>query len=556
MVCELRYGCSSSEPGSGDRCVEGDGYPPRTHAELRTPTGETSDLQDAIDSAEHTSPRVLRSFSNVQSPDLDSFNAIELKAHNQGFSLRGTDDTSTHGRNLIAQTWNLNLRGPLRNLGRNSKSMLPVQDIPIESGTSTFYRHLCSEDDPPRNVSICPQRQCVAFGCSAGIELHWVDALTGHDLSRWFPLTLPSDHLYFLSPRPGFESAKKLRLISSAAHPNNQPTINRKLFNSPTIGSFWGSFGFETRSRHTQTCDHYHAIPLSDGHHVLFIDQSTDRLTLGCDAPLGVPTKLLRKVVLNPPEEKVVPRVYTAAADMSSGARIVVVYGDVVMLYSIPPDALNLSRREHAAESGDIYNTPPFSPSSRHHDHWLNWWDEPTTLDFTKRLDIANESPMWPIFLSGTQIGELPSICELAIQTHPDILIWAFTYTSQCRTWRLHNYTDHIARAKQYISRSGLAHDSCTINDSRDVFMQDADVPPSDIASSVIDLHIESEGWERLVVERSVIGGFDGNASGVLKRIPKALAVENDSWVDKIDAVGCKDAWFEGGGDVVTWFEV
>lgn len=554
MVCELRYGSPAPASASGDQCVEGDGYPPRPSVRPSMTTGETSDLQDAIDSAEHTSPRVLRSFPCAQNPDLDSFSAIELKTVNQRFSLRGTDDHSSHDRNLIAQTWNLSLRGPLKNLRVNSKATLPVQNIPIESGTSTFYRHLCSEDDPPRNVSICPQRRCVAFGCSAGIELHWIDALTGQSLSRWFPLTSPSDHLYFLSPRPGFESAKKLRLISSAAHPHDRPAISRRLFSSPTTSSFWGSFGFESRTRLTQSRDHYHAVPLSDGHHVLFIDPSNERLTLGCDAPLGGPSKLLRKVVLTPPEDKVVPRIYTAAADMSSGARIVVVYNETVLLYSIPPDVLHLSRLEQAAESWDVYNAPPFSPAGRHHDHWLNWWDEPTALDAANRLQMDSDSPVWPISISGTEISRLSGICELAIQTLPDILIWAFTYTCQCKTWRMHNYVDPITRSRQYIDRSGLVHESYSVDEIRDVIMHDA--PPSSVASSAINLHVDGEEWENPQAERSIIVGFDGNASGVLKRIPKALAVENDDWVDNIDVVGCTDAWFEGGGDVVTWHQV
>ena len=560
MVCELRYGCPSPEPGSGDTCVEGDGYPPRTSAWPGTPTGETSDLQDAIDSSEHTSPRVLRSFPYVQNPDLGSFNTIELKAHNQGFNLRGTDDTGTHDRNLINQTWNLNLCGPLKKLRTKSKMTPSVQNMPIENGTSIFYRHLCSEDDPPRNVSICPQRRCVAFGCSAGIELHWIDALSGQSLSRWFPLTSPSDHLYFLSPRAGFESAKKLRLISSAAHPNDRPAISRRLSNNPTISSFWGSFGFEARSRQSQSCNHYHAIPLSDGHHVLFVDPSTDRLTLGCDTPLGGPAKLVPKVVFNPPEEKVVPRIYTAAADMSSGARIVVVYGDTMMLYSIPPDVLALSRLEKATENGDAYNALPLSSVGWHHDHWLNWWDEPPASDPANRSNAAaaddddDDSPIWPISLSGTVIGRLPEICEVAIQTRPEVLIWTFTYTSQCKTWRLHNYVDPIIRSKQYMDRNGLTREFYNVDESRDVIMQEA--PPCSVASSAIELHVEGEECERPAAKRSVIVGIDGNASGVLKRIPRALAVDNDSWVDTIDTVGCADAWVEGGGDVVTWYEV
>ena len=52
-----------------------------------------------------------------------------------------------------------------------------------------------------------------------------------------------------------------------------------------------------------------------------------------------------------------------------------------------------------------------------------------------------------------------------------------------------------------------------------------------------------------------MIVGFDGCDSGVLKRVPKALAVENDEWVDFVDVRGCVDAWYEGGGDVLVWYE-
>lgn len=75
-------------------------------------------------------------------------------------------------------------------------------------------------------------------GCSAGIELHWIDALTGRNMSRWFPLTATSDYLRFLAPHPDFESAKKLRLISSAAHPSNKPVTFRKFFFGGSVQSF------------------------------------------------------------------------------------------------------------------------------------------------------------------------------------------------------------------------------------------------------------------------------------------------------------------------------
>jgi hypothetical protein len=46
-----------------------------------------------------------------------------------------------------------------------------VHDI-VEQEAKSTHRNLCSEEDQPRSVAICPQRRCVAFGCIGGIELH------------------------------------------------------------------------------------------------------------------------------------------------------------------------------------------------------------------------------------------------------------------------------------------------------------------------------------------------------------------------------------------------
>jgi hypothetical protein len=113
----------------------------------------------------------------------------------------------------------------------------------------------------------------------------------------------------------------------------------------------------------SRECDHYHAVPLSDGHHVLFIDPSNGKLILGCDAPLGGPTKLLRKIVLISPEKEPVPRLYTAAADLSHGARIVVLYGETVMLYSVPPAILDFSQTKQKGDNSDTDMSPPGGPS-------------------------------------------------------------------------------------------------------------------------------------------------------------------------------------------------
>ena len=56
-----------------------------------------------------------------------------------------------------------------------------VHDI-VEEEAKCTYKGLCSEDDPPRSIAICPQRRCVAFGCQSGIELHCMDLKPLHCL--------------------------------------------------------------------------------------------------------------------------------------------------------------------------------------------------------------------------------------------------------------------------------------------------------------------------------------------------------------------------------------
>jgi hypothetical protein len=49
-------------------------------------------------------------------------------------------------------------------------SLLPAHELKtrgstmsIETGPRSLYRNICSDDDPPRSVAICPQRRCVAL---------------------------------------------------------------------------------------------------------------------------------------------------------------------------------------------------------------------------------------------------------------------------------------------------------------------------------------------------------------------------------------------------------
>ncbi|KAK7521750.1 uncharacterized protein IWZ02DRAFT_371662, partial [Phyllosticta citriasiana] len=358
MVCDLKFGPTHREapnvlPGdyiestSGNRSTSG-------------PSLFTSRLYP-LDSRASSG---FQNASHMETPQ--TFSTVNVRNSDMNSTLYETTNPEAHNENLINQTWNLHLHylDHSRHCQRKHKHTIfcdyisPNGRMPLENGPHTIYRHLCSEDDPPRSVAICPQRRCVAFGCSSGIELHWIDARTGQDLQRWFPLSAPSDFLYFLNPRPGVDSAHKLRIISSIAHPQDREGIRSRFFpETPANILAWDyrAVDRESRCSAVPSTDHYRAVPLSDGYHHLFTDPVSSALYLGSDAPLGGGVKLLRKIRFIPPAtavprffapELLPPTAYAVGAALEMGARVAAAYGSAIVLFNVPADVLLASQTE------------------------------------------------------------------------------------------------------------------------------------------------------------------------------------------------------------------
>ncbi len=109
--------------------------------------------------------------SNFHNGSAEEFNPpIPNASFNQFFPERYLDDRANESS---SQHYPFTNHDPIT--GRS---------VSIELGARKIYKNLCSVQDPPKSVAICPQRQCVAFGCNSGVELHWIDALRGSTLSR------------------------------------------------------------------------------------------------------------------------------------------------------------------------------------------------------------------------------------------------------------------------------------------------------------------------------------------------------------------------------------
>ncbi|KAL9632506.1 MAG: hypothetical protein Q9164_005279 [Protoblastenia rupestris] len=300
--------------------------------------------------------------------------------------------------------------------------------IPLSAGPHTTYHNICSPQNPPHSIAICPQRRCVAFGNSAGIELHWTDALSGQDLQRWFPLTAGSDFLYFLSDRFECDSGRKLRVFSSAAHPDlvnkladsgdawwlpppppaaADTTTHVMLARRRTSGlateeepAAFNSNNLNHERRmigDRGQVQHYNAIPLCDGYNILFTDPATGNLCLGPIRLEQDTSHLSRRFIFHGPHGAV-PHRYAAGAELRWGVRIAAAYGEEVWLFCVAPDLFpslhhsSLSGKENAQDMGD------------------------GTCEGERLIRIE-----------GVKIGNVPGIISLAVDTsNGDLDIWAF----------------------------------------------------------------------------------------------------------------------------------
>ena len=382
--------------------------------------------------------------------------------------------------------------------------------IPLETGIRSIYRNLCSAEDPPRSVAICPQRRCIAFGCSAGIELHWIDALTGQDLNRWFPLTAPSDFLYFLPPRPGVDSAKKLRLISSACHPAEKEGLVSRFFPGTNTSAArqhdmtWDEgladpSAWDNAWRGSGWCDHYRAVPISDGWNVLFTDPVEGNLCLGTDAPPGVgATKLTRRFIFTGPSEfgrTLVPRVYTAGRELHWGVRVAVAYGEAIWLFVLPPDVF-FGHQEKTAERQD--------------------GEDPNTVEE-------------PLRIEGVRIGHMQGLVDLAVDASGgDLTIWSFAVDGMAYAWQ-------IVGRQQYVEQRVVLKDGTV----RALVDADGDTYMSNTSQAAV--HFDGAAPLRPSLQPSIHNYFSLD--------PDDRVIDHDGDIDMPDTDAKEDEGYASGED-------
>lgn len=330
-----------------------------------------------------------------------------------------------------------------------------------------YYQDVCSPGDPPRSVSICPGRRCVAFGSGTGIELRWVDEVSKRDCRKHFPMTQPSEILHFLPNRA--DTPEELRLVSSLAGPGISGCQCHRETQRPCqlhlAADVHSLTSLDPRDKQKLSlvrathCHHYRAIPVNDGLHILFIEPRTGFLCIGSDSPIGGPSSLTRALVCAPPfdhehpEIVPTPTVFAAGSDLSWGLRVVAAYKDRLVLYSVPLDVFNVIRKEREVQSLGVMGDSDLARdwfldgerSSKRRGSLVP--NQNGDWEFLLSVSYRPTVMMWPLKIYGKEIGRMDNVVELALQSsHGGARVWAFGASGETNIIDVDTFTSPTQR--------------------------------------------------------------------------------------------------------------
>ncbi|CAM1511772.1 Fc.00g092850.m01.CDS01 [Cosmosporella sp. VM-42] len=220
------------------------------------------------------------------------------------------------------------------------------------------------------------------------------------------------------------------------------------------------------------TADHYRAVPLSDGYHILFTDPKTRNLCLGTDAPVGSLSRLIRKVWFRPPARasSSLPVLYTAGSDTRHGVRVAATFsvsgGDdparfeaddeggpsnatppsnvccdkqIIVFYTIPPDMFHdISRVGFNSSTSRQPTIRAEEERGELASEWVNWRPEERYHGIDAFSDPFRDTTVYPLEIQGQSVAICCNLVELALDSGPDMILWALSAEGWARTWALH----------------------------------------------------------------------------------------------------------------------
>lgn len=108
------------------------------------------------------------------------------------------------------------------------------------------------------------------------------------------------------------------------------------------------------------------------------------------------------------------PSVYASGADMRFGVRIVAGYGDYIVLFSIPPDIFDGSKKQDEVQ----HSTPGNEQNEG-------------------RMGGSTEQQWKPVNIEGCYVGTVSKLIDLAVDSGPNMAVYAFSANGQVVVYQL-----------------------------------------------------------------------------------------------------------------------
>ena len=251
------------------------------------------------------------------------------------------------------------------------------------------------------------------------------------------------------------------------------------------VGMGFGYGGWrDTEDFGRESTDNYRSIPLSNGYHVLFTDQASQKLCLGMDAPSVGVNRMAKKVIFEGPRG-IIPTVYAVGRDLSWGVRVAAGYGDEVWLFTVPADIFLCEG------NGD---GEPWIEQYVPHDKLVHargmraakalLVDRPVVASVSERDGSEDAGSIWPITVPGIRIATVPGLSEIAVNSRPaSFTIWAFASDGIARAWQMRGGEPKDVKA------ATVLRDGSTIEERND-----AGELEDEVGMSGCDFEVDADG--------------------------------------------------------------
>ena len=176
------------------------------------------------------------------------------------------------------------------------------------------------------------------------------------------------------------------------------------------------------------------------------------------------------KMALLPPEEIMLASIYGAASHFKNGVKIVAVFGNKLVLYSIPPDVFRLSHREQEKDCVLRPLTDEEIAVAERLRGWLGNGGLPSWLGMKDTR--GGLMSVWPLLLKGTVFGELDNIVNIVVNDVITLSVRTCKIEDRAITWQIDHGCRNIFRR---IARGDCAFSHCELDMDNDVIMTDAE---------------------------------------------------------------------------------